>query len=157
MQIKQMVEEGPGKKHMIVGFASIGMITFVGVCYYFTKKNLRFGLQFSNLQSFFTIIISMELSPVGSETPKMYYMLVFISLITTLSFVSYCKIQLLACYLVSLIYVGVRSYSWFAVQSHIEYLKFYSFMILTYVFVYLFSRENINRDRLLFKKKHSQR
>lgn len=114
---------------------SLSLIHFLS-----SRKYMNAALQFANAQTLLFLVGSLELSIILSpHSPEIDGFLVLISMMSSLSIVSYCQRHLAITYVLSYIYVVIRCWFWLNGDST-RYLKVIVFFLLSFCFIAYNSR-----------------
>lgn len=128
--------------------ASIVFVAFFAIFIFFIKRRCSVAMQFANVYTILITFSIFEISILNQDQPKTDAFTVTTALVATLSFVSYCKKELLLVYILVLAYMNTRSFFW--IDGTLNFIRFTSYFNLAFIFIYFFSRESMRRERKLF-------
>ncbi|CDW86955.1 multi-sensor hybrid histidine kinase [Stylonychia lemnae] len=100
-----------------------------GTFFWATKKYQGLALQFSNIQTIFGVLVIMELAVMNQRSPQVDGFTALTALVASLSSISYCKKQLLYCYIICCVYIYsrlIRSHHDGIIITNIEKIVFYN-------------------------------
>lgn len=114
----------------------------------FVSKYQGLALLYSEIQTVLVVVLIMEMSVMNQPQPQVDAFTVCLAFVASLSFLNYCKKNLLIIYSLCCIYLGVRT--WFWVHTVHAYFRFVSYFWLSFLFIYILSRELMKRERKRF-------
>ncbi|CDW91215.1 periplasmic sensor hybrid histidine kinase [Stylonychia lemnae] len=135
---------------------SVALYVVAVIQYFLGKKYYFISLNLAPVQSIMVFVSIFQLGIVGNPSfAQVDLFQVITGLIATLSFFSYCQKSLFWTYLICILFLLIRT--WFWIPENFRYFRFNLFYITCFVFIYIFSRQFVSKERERFKRRQNQK